>query len=125
MILFFDSQNWGHSCSSGVATLAGIGFMVSLLSGEFAYGVADSRAEYVRIGVLASSLLAAALAAVILRSWNRAYRDLAAIEERDSGADGIPDVYAATTPATTGSAPPTAASAADTPAGGAGDRIRR
>jgi hypothetical protein len=101
----------------GVAALAGIGFMVSLLIGELAYGVADRRAEYVRIGVLASSLLAAALAAVILRSRNRAYRDLAAIEERDSGADRIPDVYAATTPATTGSAAPTAASAADTPRG--------
>jgi hypothetical protein len=61
-----------------------------------------------------SSLLAAALAAVIFRSWNRAYRDLAAIEERDSGADRIPDVYDATTPATTGSAPPTADGAACT-----------
>jgi len=40
----------------GVAALAGIGFMVSLLIGELAYGVADRRAEYVRIGVLASSL---------------------------------------------------------------------
>jgi hypothetical protein len=42
----------------GVAALAGIGFMVSLLIGEFAYGFADRRAEYVTIGVLASSLLA-------------------------------------------------------------------
>jgi NhaA family Na+:H+ antiporter len=99
------------------AALAGIGFMVSLLIGELAYGVADRRAEYVRIGVLASSLLAAALAAVIFRSRNRAYRGLAAIEERDSDADGIPDVYDATTPVTTGSAPPTAHSAAGTPRG--------
>jgi Na+:H+ antiporter, NhaA family len=102
---------------SGVAALAGIGFMVSLLIGELAYGVADRRAEYVRIGVLASSLFAAALAAVIFRSRNRAYRGLAAIEERDSDADGIPDVYDATTPVTTGSAPPTAHSAAGTPRG--------
>jgi hypothetical protein len=101
----------------GVAALAGIGFMVSLLIGELAYGVADRRAEYVRIGVLASSLFAAALAAVIFRSRNRAYRGLAAIEERDSDADGIPDVYDATTPVTTGSAPPTAHSAAGTPRG--------
>jgi hypothetical protein len=42
----------------GVAALAGIEFMMSLLIGEFAYGFADRRAEYVRIGVLASSLLA-------------------------------------------------------------------
>ena len=32
--------------------------MVSLLIGELAYVLADRRAEYVRIGVLASSLLA-------------------------------------------------------------------
>jgi hypothetical protein len=101
----------------GVAALAEIGFMVSLLIGELAYGVADRCAEYVRIGVLASSLFAAALAAVIFRSRNRAYRGLAAIEERDSDADGIPDVYDATTPVTTGSAPPTAHSAAGTPRG--------
>ena len=91
--------------------------MVSLLIGELAYVLADRRAEYVRIGVLASSLFAAALAAVIFRSRNRAYRGLAAIEERDSDADGIPDVYDATTPVTTGSAPPTAHSAAGTPRG--------
>ncbi len=62
---------------------------------------------------------------MIFRSRNRAYRDLAAIEERDSDADGIPDLYEATTPATTGSAPPTAAGAAGTPRGGASDRNRR
>jgi hypothetical protein len=60
---------------------------------------------------LAGSLLVAAVAAAILRSRSRAYRDLAALEERDSDADGIPDVYAATTqappiPAVRGSAPP-------------------
>jgi hypothetical protein len=42
----------------GVAALAGIGFMVSLLIGELAYGVADRRAVVVRSGVLASALLA-------------------------------------------------------------------
>ena len=83
----------------GVAALAGIGFTVSLLIGELAYGVGGGRDEYVKIGVLAGSLLAAAVAAVILRSRNRAYRDLAALEECDSDADGIPDVYDATTQA--------------------------
>jgi hypothetical protein len=106
----------------GVAALAGIGFTVSLLIGDLAYGVEGGRAEYVKIGVLTGSVLAAAVAAVILRSRNRDYRDLAALEERDSDADGIPDVYAATmqtqpTPAVTGSAPPPAHHAAGTPRG--------
>jgi Na+:H+ antiporter, NhaA family len=101
----------------GVATLAGIGFTVSLLIGELAYGVTDDSTEYVRIGVLAGSLLAAALAAVILRRRNRVYRELAAIEERDSDADGIPDVYDTTTLATTDSSRPTVHNAAGNPRG--------
>jgi Na+:H+ antiporter, NhaA family len=107
----------------GVAALAGIGFTVSLLIGELAYGVGGGRDEYVKIGVLAGSLLAAAVAAAILRSRNRAYRDLAALEECDSDADGIPDVYDATTqthptPAVTGSAAPPAHHAAGIPRSG-------
>jgi NhaA family Na+:H+ antiporter len=95
----------------GVAALAGIGFTVSLLIGELAYGVGSGRDEYVKIGVLTGSLLAAAVAAAILGSRNRAYRDLAALEERDSDADGIPDVYEGTiqtpvTPSVTGSSAP-------------------
>jgi hypothetical protein len=35
----------------GVAALAGIGFTVSLLIGELAYGVGGGRDEYVKIGV--------------------------------------------------------------------------
>lgn len=81
----------------GVAALAGIGFTVSLLIGELAYGVGSGRDEQVKVGVLAGSLLAAAVAAVILRSRNRTYRDLAVLEARDSDADGIPDVYDETT----------------------------
>lgn len=81
----------------GVAALAGIGFTVSLLIGELAYGVGSGRDEQVKVGVLAGSLLAAAVAAVILRSRNRTYRDLAVLEARDSDADGIPDVCDETT----------------------------
>jgi NhaA family Na+:H+ antiporter len=77
----------------GVAALAGIGFTVSLLIGELAYGVGSERDEYVKVGVLAGSVLAAVTAAVILSFRNRAYRTLAAAEEVDSDHDGIPDVY--------------------------------
>jgi NhaA family Na+:H+ antiporter len=78
----------------GVAALAGIGFTVSLLLGELAYGVDGNRDEYVKVGVLTGSLLSALVATVILRTRNRTYRRLCAVEELDSDADGTPDVYA-------------------------------
>ncbi|MGH8966880.1 MAG: Na+/H+ antiporter NhaA, partial [Actinomycetes bacterium] len=58
----------------GLAILAGIGFTVSLLIGELAFGAGSERDEHVKIAVLTGSLLAAALAAVILRLRNRIYR---------------------------------------------------
>jgi NhaA family Na+:H+ antiporter len=80
----------------GLAMLAGIGFTVSLLIGELAFGIGSERDEYVKIGVLAGSLLAGLLATVILRARNRTYRRLCEAEERDSDHDGMPDVYEAT-----------------------------
>lgn len=77
----------------GVAVLAGIGFTVSLLIGELAYGMGSERDDHVKVGVLVGSLLAAVIAAVILRLRNRTYRRLCAEEERDSDADGTPDLY--------------------------------
>lgn len=77
----------------GVSVLAGIGFTVSLLIGELAFGPDSVRDEHVKIGVLLGSLLAAAVAAVILRLRNRTYRLLCAAEEVDEDADGVPDVY--------------------------------
>ena len=77
----------------GVAVLAGIGFTVSLLIGELAYGVGSDRDEHVKVGVLTGSVLAALIAAVILRLRNRTYRRLCEAEELDSDADGTPDVY--------------------------------
>lgn len=77
----------------GVAALAGIGFTVSLLIGELAYGVGSERDEHVKVGVLAGSVLAAVTSAAILAARNRAYRALAATEELDSDHDGVPDVY--------------------------------
>jgi NhaA family Na+:H+ antiporter len=43
--------------------------------------------------VLLGSLLSALLATVVLRLRNRRYRRICAEEERDTDADGVPDVY--------------------------------
>lgn len=77
----------------GVALLAGIGFTVSLLIGELAFGGGTSADDHVKIGVLVASLTAALLAAVVLRIRNAHYRRIEAEETRDDDADGIPDVY--------------------------------
>lgn len=77
----------------GIAMLAGIGFTVSLLIGDLAYGIGSERDDHVKIGVLAGSLLAAVLAAVLLRIRNRHYRAICAEESVDDNHDGIPDVY--------------------------------
>jgi NhaA family Na+:H+ antiporter len=77
----------------GLSMLAGIGFTVSLLIGDLAYGAGSLRDEHVKVGVLCGSLLAAVLAAVLLRARNRVYRRMCEAEELDSDADGTPDVY--------------------------------
>jgi Na+:H+ antiporter, NhaA family len=77
-----------------IRLLAGVGFTVSLLIGDLAYGVGSDRDQLVKIGVLAGSLIAAALAAIVLRLRNRHYRALCGLEEIDQDHDGIPDVYA-------------------------------
>ncbi|MCD9198866.1 Na+/H+ antiporter NhaA [Aeromicrobium wangtongii] len=78
---------------TGLSLLAGIGFTVSLLIGELAYGAGSVADEHVKIGVLAGSILSALLAAVVLRTRNRHYRLIAEAEQRDDDGDGIPDVY--------------------------------
>jgi Na+:H+ antiporter, NhaA family len=83
----------GWSDMLGVALLAGIGFTVSLLIGELAFGAGSEREEHVKIGVLLGSLLAALLATVVLRLRNRRYRRICEEEERDTDADGVPDVF--------------------------------
>jgi len=80
---------------TGLAMLAGIGFTVSLLIGELAFGIGSEREEQVKVGVLAGSLLAGVLATLILKARNRTYRRLCEAEERDSDHDGMPDVYEA------------------------------
>jgi len=77
----------------GLAVLGGMGFTVSLLIGELAFGEGSLRDEHVKVGVLTGTLLSALLAAVILRLRDRRYRLIAEQEARDEDADGVPDVY--------------------------------
>ena len=77
----------------GIALLAGIGFTVSLLIGDLAYGMGSGRDDHVKIGVLSGSVAAAILAAVVLSVRNRHYRAICAEESEDDDHDGIPDVY--------------------------------
>ena len=77
----------------GLAMLGGIGFTVSLLIGELAFGAGSEQEEHVKIGVLVGTLVGAVLAAVLLRARNRRYRAICAAEDRDADSDGVPDVY--------------------------------
>jgi NhaA family Na+:H+ antiporter len=76
-----------------LATLAGIGFTVSLLIGELAFEGDAALSEHVKAAVLVGSLLATLLAAVLLRLRNATYRRMTEAEERDEDSDGIPDIY--------------------------------
>ena len=67
----------------GLAVLAGIGFTVSLLIGELAFGIGSDRDDHVKVAVLTGSLAAALLAAVILRLRNRTYRRIHDAETAD------------------------------------------
>jgi Na+:H+ antiporter, NhaA family len=79
----------------GVSMLAGIGFTVSLLIGDLAYGLGSERDEFVKLGVLSGSLSAALLASVVLVTRNAAYRRIHRLETSDEDDDGVPDVYQA------------------------------
>ena len=79
----------------GVALLAGIGFTVSLLIGELAFGYGTVTGADAKIGVLLGSVVAGALAAVVLVSRNAAYRRIEEQDTLDTDHDGVPDVYEA------------------------------
>ncbi|WP_409484551.1 Na+/H+ antiporter NhaA [Arsenicicoccus dermatophilus] len=79
----------------GLSLLAGIGFTVSLLVGELAYGTGSPRDDHVKLAVLVGSLLAALLAGIVLRRRNQHYREVEARESSDEDQDGVPDVYQA------------------------------
>ncbi|MFG1673499.1 Na+/H+ antiporter NhaA [Micromonospora sp. NPDC049282] len=78
---------------AGLALLAGIGFTVSLLIGELAFGPGSPEDARVKAAVLAGSLISAGLAAVVLLRRNRVHRRISERESRDDDGDGIPDVY--------------------------------
>ena len=77
----------------GLSVLGGIGFTVSLLIGELAFGAGSAEDDHVKVGVLVGSVGAALLAAVLLRIRNATYRRICEDEQRDDDADGVPDVY--------------------------------
>jgi len=82
-----------------LASLAGIGFTVSLLIGELAFARDQVLNDEVRAAVLIGSLLSAALASLLLKLRNNRYRAMCAEEERDADLDGVPDVYEQDNPA--------------------------
>jgi NhaA family Na+:H+ antiporter len=82
-----------------VASLAGIGFTVSLLIGELAFEGDQTMTGAVKASVLVGSLIAATLATVLLKLRNAKYRSLWEAEERDEDLDGIPDIYEEDDPA--------------------------
>ncbi|MFI9614954.1 Na+/H+ antiporter NhaA [Streptomyces sp. NPDC052023] len=75
-----------------LAVLAGIGFTVALLIGELAFPD-PAAAEHIKAAVLVGSLVAAFLAALLVKRRNGIYRRLYEEETRDDDHDGIPDIY--------------------------------
>ncbi|MFF4079887.1 Na+/H+ antiporter NhaA [Streptomyces sp. NPDC001777] len=76
-----------------VASLAGIGFTVSLLIGELAFVGDKGTINEIKAAVLIGSLTAAVFSAVLLKLRVRRYRALHEAEERDEDEDGVPDIY--------------------------------
>jgi len=80
---------------AGLSLLAGVGFTVSLLIAELSFGPSSAHNDHAKVGILAGSLCAAVLAAVVLRVRNRHYRKVELEEQRDDDGDGVPDVFTA------------------------------
>ena len=78
---------------AGLAMLAGVGFTVSLLIAELGFGSGSVHNDHAKVAILAGSLAAAVLAAVVLKARNRHYRRVAREEQRDDDGDGVPDVF--------------------------------
>ncbi|CAL9530215.1 Na(+)_H(+) antiporter NhaA [Streptomyces sp. enrichment culture] len=82
-----------------VATLAGIGFTVSLLIDELAFEGDPSMADSGKAAVLVGSLIATVVATVLLKVRNAKYRRLTEEEERDEDLNRVPDIYEQDDPA--------------------------
>ncbi|CCH78045.1 Na(+)/H(+) antiporter nhaA 1 [Nostocoides japonicum T1-X7] len=77
----------------GLALLCGIGFTVSLLVGELAFGRGSPADEHAKLGVLTGSLVCALLAAAVLVPRNAAYRRVHRGQARDEETDRVPEVH--------------------------------
>ncbi|HEX7536447.1 MAG TPA: Na+/H+ antiporter NhaA [Dermatophilaceae bacterium] len=77
----------------GLATLAGVGFTVSLLIGELAFGPGTDRDSHVKVAVLAGTITASTLAGILLRVRSKHYGRIFAAEAVDADYDGTPDVF--------------------------------
>ncbi|TFV81191.1 Na+/H+ antiporter NhaA [Blastococcus sp. CT_GayMR20] len=86
-------ENLGWPDVIGLALLGGMGFTVSLLITELAYGAESESYDHAKVGILAGTVAAALLATVVLRLRNRRYRLIEEEESADADEDGIPDVY--------------------------------
>ncbi len=78
---------------AGLALLAGVGFTVSLLIAELSFGPGSAHDDHAKVAILTGSLVAALLAAVVLRLRNRHYRAVEEAERRDADGDGVPDLF--------------------------------
>ncbi|MFE2932699.1 Na+/H+ antiporter NhaA [Streptomyces sp. NPDC059278] len=76
-----------------VASLAGIGFTVSLLIGELAFVGDEETINEIKAAVLIGSLTAAVFSGVLLKFRVRRHRELHEAEELDEDQDGVPDIY--------------------------------
>ncbi len=70
----------------GLGLLGGIGFTVSLLIGDLAFGAGSTTDEHVKVGILVGSLLSALLAAVVMKKRDRVYRRIYLAESVDEDA---------------------------------------
>ncbi len=77
----------------GLAVLGGIGFTVSLLVSELSFGQNSLTDDHAKVAILTASVLASALATIILGARNRHYRAVEESEQVDADADGTPDKF--------------------------------
>lgn len=78
---------------AGVGMLAGIGFTVSLLIAELSFIPGSEAHSQAKVAILTASVLAAALASILLTIRNRRYRRISAELAVDADGDGIADAY--------------------------------
>ena len=78
---------------TAIGMLGGIGFTVSLLIAELAFEEDPGLLTSAKVGILAATLGAAILSALLLAHRRRALEALYALENADLDSDGIPDVY--------------------------------